>query len=182
MALSPVPAGPTIKSILNSIDLDKDGRVSRDEMTKMVEASGIGGGFFGGIKVSMAVDDIMNRLDTSKDGFVTMDEGRAQLISRFTTGGVPALGVIPTAAGRWFDATDTDKDGSLEHDELTGPVKAELTREGETLVDQKTDPSTSIVTYLLTGDGNGKVTKDQVLSLAKDVDTQLHTPAPKPVI
>lgn len=174
----PVASGPTMASIFNRIDTNQDHALSRAEVKDMVEKAKVGGGIFGGIKVSQATDAFMKMLDTDQDGSVTDAEIQSQFQALMAK--LPADGdkTIPERADEWFDKVDSSHDGRVTVDEAKAQLKVAL--EGQDFADLKAEIGAKIAVYLLDENGNGTADRAEVQSLAEDVAAQSQ-PAPEPV-
>jgi len=119
---------PRLAAQFDTLDKNKDGKLSRDELPRWHGARhGRGPGGRG---------EMMAKLDTNKDGRISRDEAKAdpRLAARFDQMDVNKDGYLDKAdreLGRkqhrdaWFAAADTNKDGQLskaEFDAAKGPV------------------------------------------------------------
>src|SRR4051812_35664375 len=167
MATGPVTSvGPTVRSVFDRIDTDKNAEVSRDEVETMIKDAKVGGGLFGGIVVSMAADKFMEALDTDKNGTIVFDEVKAQLKGLFAqigtpTGSDPNLpqdpAQIPGKVQEWFNLTDTSKDGALNLDEAQKKITEILNEKKVDMADKVGEVVAKIATYLGDEDKSGKV-------------------------
>ena len=178
-------AGPTVQSIFSRIDTRPDGALTRDEVKSMVEKAKVGGGIFGGIKVNQATDAFMEQLDANKDGKIDLGEVTGKMkdlvlaLGQQTPPGQP-VPTVPEVAMEWFQRADTSGDGKLSQAEIKAPIKKALEDAGQSMADTKADIAAKIGLYLLDEDKSGAVSKDEVLSLAQDVQRQTEPPAPPP--
>ena len=117
---SEAAASPRLASAFDTLDKDKDGKLSREELRQGRHGNrGPGarkpGGHEGGF---------LARLDTNKDGRVSRDEAKAdaKFAERFDAMDANKDGFIDKAdfqaraqqhRDRWFAEADTDKDGKL---------------------------------------------------------------------
>jgi len=119
---------PRLAAQFDTLDKNKDGKLSRDELPRWHGARhGRGPGGRG---------EMMAKLDTNKDGRISREEAKAdpRLAARFDQMDVNKDGYLDKAdreLGRkqhrdaWFAAADTNKDGQLskaEFDAAKGPV------------------------------------------------------------
>lgn len=171
--------GPTIRSIFQRIDTRPDGALTRDEVKAMVEKAKVGGGIFGGIKVNQATDAFMENLDANKDGRIELGEVTAKLkdlVGQMGQGQEPKP--IPDTAAEWFDKADTSKDGKLTVSEVKAPIKKALEDAGQSMADLKAEIVAKIGVYLLDESGDGTASREEVQSLALDIEHETQPPAP----
>jgi Ca2+-binding EF-hand superfamily protein len=115
-----------VTSMLERLDKDKDGKISKKEAQGRPLAK------------------LFDQLDTNKDGFLDKKELR-QAAARFLQNqngkpqGAPRQGRGPAAGGPDFDALDLDADGRLTRDELKGTPYLKVFDQIDTNKDGKID-------------------------------------------
>jgi Ca2+-binding EF-hand superfamily protein len=181
---APKLAGPTVSSIFERLDVrPQDGAVVRDEVKKMVQDAKVGGGIFGGTKVNQATDALMDQFDPNKDGRVTREEMGTQLYGFLrqmvaADGPPPEPGKMAEKALEWFDQVDTDRNGKVSQGELKARIQDELEKQGQSFPGTKAEIAAKIGVFLLDEGKDGQAGRDEVESLARDVEAQGTPPAP----
>lgn len=97
-------------------DADGDGKITKDELSKVIPKDGIGPG----------VDEVFTKVDTNQDGAIDATEDAAAMQQMEQGRGPRGAGGPPPPppdAGKLteelFKSVDTDEDGSISEEELT---------------------------------------------------------------
>jgi len=115
----PAEAASRIKAMLERLDLDKDGKLSKEE------ARG-------------PLADNFDRVDQNRDGFIDRSEAR-QALERLGQGNPPAPGDNAQRLREMFQRLDANNDGKISKDEARGPLAEGFDRvdsNGDGVVDQ----------------------------------------------
>lgn len=166
--------GPTLKSIFGRVDTNKDNSLDRAEVKKFVEDAGVGSGFFAGKKVNGATDAFVDQFDGDKDGKVGWDEFRSKgrsLIPGAAQNATPAE--VKAAAGGLVDRADGNKDGAVTVGELARTIEPELEARNVDMAGTKAEIGAKLGVRMLDHNGDGKISRAEVDSLADDVAKEL---------
>lgn len=164
----------TLRGIFNRVDSNGDGAVTRNEVRSFVEAAGVGEGLFAGAKVSGATDAFMDAFDPQRTGRVTWDQFAARgaaLIPGAAADSSPEA--VRAAAENLVTGADTNRDGQLTRGEISSNVERALNEQGVGMASTKADIAARVAVHMLDGNGDGRVGRDEVRSLANDVAREL---------
>ena len=115
----------TLRSIFNSIDVDGDGAVTKNELQKKLQADSAVQDLL--TKAGGAVDYVMEQLDVDGDGIVTWSEFEAMLSTDASKLAVTVGVAVPVELAeatsleklkKLYDAIDTSGDGQVSREEL----------------------------------------------------------------
>lgn len=144
------------KNRFNKADADGDGKITKDELSKVIPQNGKGPG----------VDEVFTKVDTNQDGAIDATEDAAamqQMEKAHGAGGPQGPGGRPPGpppdAGKLteelFKSVDSDEDGSISEEELTTALSQN---------DQTSGLDAKELFKLLDSDEDGSVTESELKS------------------
>lgn len=154
------------KNRFNKADADGDGKITKDELSKVIPKDGKG----------PSVDEVFTKVDTNQDGAIDATEDAAalqQMEKSHGAGGPHGPGGRPPGpppdAGKLteelFKSVDADEDGSISEDELTTALSEN---------DQTKSVDAKELFKLLDADGDGSVTQSELETALQKMFEERH--------
>jgi Ca2+-binding EF-hand superfamily protein len=152
---------------LATLDKNKDGKLTEDELRPEMGRGGEGRGGPGGPGGRLNADEMLARMDSNKDGKIAKDE-------------------IPEQMREFVGRADADKDGTITKEELTKMVEEMRSRFGQGRPGGAGGPggpggfggppnAEAMVDRMLTfdADKDGKLSKDELLKYSENMREQM---------
>jgi Ca2+-binding EF-hand superfamily protein len=158
------------KNRFKKADADGDGKITKDELSKVIPQDGKGPG----------VDEVFTKVDANQDGAIdaTEDAAALQEMEKSSGAGGPQgpggrpPGPPPPDAGKLtedlFKSVDTDEDGIISEDELSTALSEN---------DQTSGVDAKELFKLLDSDGDGSVTQSELETALQQMFEQRHAEA-----
>lgn len=170
---------PTLRAIFDRLDRDGTGQIDEDEIAEYLGDIGVGSGWFGGSKISAAVDKFMEKLDGDGDRRVGWNE--------FVQGGKhllpPALmndrgELDPARVDQFFTAIVGRGKTRATAKELEPYLEREISEKARSsmvsmLAGTIAEAAAKVAVDALDADGDRAFTREDIFALIEDINKQL---------
>lgn len=184
---SPAMASTTLRQTFDRMDQNKNGSLSRPEVKTAMEKSGIGDGWFGGMKVDGATDALVDGLDKNRDQKVSFREyanGGHQLAPAGMALDPATLkdpAKLKAAVDALYADADDNGDAKLSKAELTAHQSAQAQAAGQSHADTRGEIAATLALQNLDTNRDGKLHKEELHGFLRDVAReQAAATAPRP--
>lgn len=175
MPVSSTSAHTTARQLFSSIDKDRDQRLSRTEVKRSIEDAGVGGGFFGGMKVDGATDAVMDNIDRNGDDRISWSEyvKKGHTLAPAGMPLDPAKMQDPAHVSAAVDAlyrdADRDRDGALSHRELAAHQTRVAEDAGQSNASTRGDIAATLAMKKLDANHDGRLQRDELKGFLSDI-------------
>jgi Ca2+-binding EF-hand superfamily protein len=170
--------GKKILDIFKGIDTNKDKQLSHKELYNMGKAAGLEKGFFVDERAEVA-DSFLDKFDTNKDKSVSWKEFQKNSMSlipkdAFNGDGEINADKVKEQVSGVIKEVDVNSDGKLSKKEMEEYGEASLKEADVYFPGTKAVIGTKVATHLLDDDGDGKLSKDEILTPVEDAVKEVN--------
>lgn len=170
---------PTLKAIFNRLDVNRNGRISADEVKEVARKAGVDSGLLGGMKVSKTAEAFIDKFDSNDaDKEVSWSEFRGKAQAMLPDGIAEAVQQgdtqgVTRSVQELMQAADASRNGKLSRDEISTAGQNALERKDVPMASTIADIAAKLSIALLDEDGDRQLSRREFENTAHDAVREL---------